>query len=198
MSVALSAAEIDALESDTQRIGVFFRMATTPVVRVWLGVGAIDPGINAYDASNEIYAGLGELIDVPSLNQLINGLAERVTFHVSGVSERTSALASLEADTVKGTAVAVGICLFGAAWQQLGVPVWLWRGTADFVTRTQQSDGRMTTRMIELSVGSLMTGRRRRGLSFLTDRDQQSRHLGDRFCERTVLYSAFEKVWPTF
>jgi len=73
MSVALSDNEIAALESDTQRIGVFFRMATTPVVRLWLGIGDIKPGINAYDAANENYSGLGQLIDVPALNQLING-----------------------------------------------------------------------------------------------------------------------------
>lgn len=200
MSVTLSDDEIDALASDTQKIGIFFRMATDPVVRLWLGIGDIKPGINAYDptSDNDVYSGLGQLIDVPALQQLINGVADRVTFHVSGVSADTSALASTEANTVKGKAVAVGICLFGAAWQQLGVPIWLWRGTADFVTRQQQSNGSTTTRVIELSVGSLFTGRRRRGLSYLTDRDQQLRSPGDKFCERTVLLSQFEKVWPTF
>ena len=198
MSVELSDDEISELESDTQRIGIFFRMDTTPVVRLWLGIGEIKPGINAYDAANETYSGLGQLIDVPAIQQLINGVADRVTFHVSGVSADTSAMASTEADVVKGKAVALGMCLFGESWQQLGVPVWLWRGTADFVTRQQQSDGKTTTRVIELSVGSLFTSRRRRGLSYLTDHDQQLRHPGDLFCERTALLSQFEKVWPTF
>lgn len=200
MSVPFVQAEIDALNSDTQKLGIFFRMATDPVVRVWLGIGDIKPGVTAYDplSDNDIYSGLGQLIDVPALQQLINGVADRVTFHVSGVSADTSALASTSATTVKNKQVAVGVCLFGAAWQQLGSPKWLWLGTADFVTRQQQSDGKITTRVIELSVGSLFTSRRRRGLSYLTDRDQQKRSPGDRFCERTVLLSQFEKVWPTF
>lgn len=196
----LTADEISVLESDTQRIGIFFYMATTPIVRVWLGVGDIVPGITAYDpAGNEIYSGLGQLIDVPALSQLINGVADRITFHVSGISPETMALAAAGSN-VKGAAVAVGIALFGAQWQQLGPPKWLFRGRADYVTVQQQSDpgGRGTTRVMELSVGSLFTGRRRRGLSYLTDADQQARHPGDRFCERTVLYSEVSKVWPTF
>lgn len=44
MSVTLSQPEIDALASDTQKIGIFFRMATDPVVRLWLGVSEIKPG----------------------------------------------------------------------------------------------------------------------------------------------------------
>src|SRR5262249_26041260 len=161
------------------------------------GVGDIQPGINAYDATNETYSGLGQLIDVPVLQQLINGIADRVSFHVSGVSAATSALASAEADVVKNKSVAVGICLFGGDWQQLGVPIWLWRGSADFVTRQQQSDGKITTRVIELSVGTLFTIRRRRGFSYLTNADQKGRFPTDRFCERVALLTQFDKVWPT-
>lgn len=191
--------EISVLESDTQRIGIFFRMATTPIVRVWLGVGDIRPGANAYDASDELYSGLGQLIDVPALSQLINGVADRITFHVSGISPETMALAAAGSN-VKGASVAIGVALFGAQWQQLGPPKWLFRGRADYVTVQQQSDpqNRGVTRVMELSVGSLFTGRRRRGLSYLTDADQQARHPGDKFCERTVLYSEVQKVWPTF
>lgn len=198
--LALNDAEIDALASGTQQLGVFFRMAVDPVARLWLGVGDCEGGINAYDETSAVYSGLGELIDVPAVQQLINGVADRVTFNVSGVSERTLTLASSESDDVKGAITALGICLFGASWQQLGVPKWLFRGRADFVTLNQQSasDGGIT-RMIELSVGSLFTGRRRRGLTYLTNQDQQTRHPGDRFCERTVLYEqGVDKVWPVF
>ena len=197
--LTLSQAEIDALESDTQRLGILVRIATDPVARFWLGVGDFKPGINAYDAADETYSGLGQLIDVPALEQLINGVANRTTIHASGVPPETLAMASTEAGGVTGAAVAVGIVLFGPDWQQLGAPKWLNRSVADFVTLQQQSRGGKTTRAIELSVGSLFTGRRRRGFSYLTDRDQQSRHPGDRFCERTVMYSiGADKVWPTF
>lgn len=193
----LSADEISVLESDTQRIGIFFRMETTPIVRVWLGVGDINPGANAYDATSATYSGLGQLLDVPALGQLINGIADRITFHASGVSEETLALTA-SGSNVKGAAVAIGIALFGATWQQLGVPKWLFHGRADYVALQQTSDASGVKRVIELSVGSLFTGRRRKGLSYMTDGDQQARHPGDRFCERTALYSEVSKVWPTF
>jgi hypothetical protein len=193
----LTADEIAVLESDTQKIGIFFRMETTPIVRVWLGVGDINPGANAYDAGGAIYSGLGQLLDVPALSQLINGVADRITFHASGVSPETLALTSAESN-VKGASVAIGVAIFGASWQQLGAPKWLFRGRADYVALQQNSDASGVKRVIELSVGSLFTGRRRKGLSFMTDQDQQARHPGDRFCERTALYSDVTKVWPTF
>jgi hypothetical protein len=197
--IALTAAETSVLESDTQRIGIFFRMSTTPIVRVWLGVGSIRPGINAIDATDEIYTGMGQLVDVPALSQLINGVADRITFHASGVSPEVLALTEKESN-VKNADVAIGIALFGREWQQLGPPRWLFRGHADYVALQQQSDqgGKGITRVIELSVGSLFTGRRRRGLSYLTDAEQQARHPGDKFCERTALYSETTKNWPTF
>ncbi len=75
----------------------------------------------------------------------------------------------------------------------------MFRGIADYSTVNQEQDDNGFVRSIEISVGTLFTGRRRRGLSYLTDRDQQARHPGDKICERTVLYSSEnEKVWPRF
>src|SRR5262249_30804555 len=123
----------------------------------------------------------------------------RVTFYASGVSDKILATASTEASSIKGVAVAVGLSIFGKDWQQLGAIRWLWTGRGDYVTLQQQSGDQGIQRAIEFSVGSRFTTRRRRGLSYLTDRDQQERHPGDKFCERTVLYSSeVSKVWPTF
>ncbi len=197
--LSLSQEEIDALDSDTQRMGVLFRLSVDPIARWWLGVGDFKAGINAYDELEANYEGLGQLLDVPPLQQLINGVAERVVLRVEGVSAQTQALASNETENVKGAAIAVGIVLFGADWLQLGIPKWLWSGRSDFVTLSQKSDNGRITRVMELSIGSLFTGRRRRAFSYLTDQDQQNRHSGDKFCERTVHYSNdTDKVWPTF
>lgn len=191
--------EIDAVASSTQRIGIFFRMATTPTIRLWLGIGPCRVGANAQDADGAIYTGFGQLNNAPVVQQLINGVAERVEFQVSGVSADTLRMASSEATDVRGAAVGMAFCLFGASWQQLGVPKWIFRGVADFVTLSQDSAEGGVTRTISLSVGSLFTGRRRRGLSFLTGQDQRARHPGDLFCERTALYAQeSEKVWPRF
>lgn len=192
-------AEIDAIDGSTQSIGIFFRLATDPVVRLWLGIGPCRVGINALDTDGAIYKGFGELTAVPVVQQLINGVADRVEFQVSGVSQDALRMASLEALDVQGAAVALGLGIFGGSWQLLGSVKWIFRGFADVVTLNQEPAEGGVTRSISLSVGSLFTGRRRRGLSYLTDHDQQLRHPGDRFCERTALYSEeSSKVWPRF
>lgn len=198
--LTLNQDEIDAIDSSTQKIGIFFRLATAPVVRLWLGVGPCRAGVNALDTDGAIYRGFGELTDVPEVQQLINGVADRVQFQVSGVSQETLRLASAEALDVQGAQVALGLGIFGASWQLLGSVKWIFRGRADVVTLNIDDSGEEgITRSVALSVGSLFTGRRRRGLSYLTDHDQQTRHSGDKFCERTALYSEeSSKVWPRF
>lgn len=199
MALVLSAGELSALSANIVRLGVFFRMATDPVIRLWLGIGDCEVGGNAYDTDASTYTGFGQLTAVPAVQQLINGVADRVTFTLSGVSSEVIQIASGEADSVKNVEVSLGICLFDANWQQLGVPKWLFRGRADFLAISQSADDNAITRSVELSVGTLFTSRRRRGLSYLTDYDQQRRSPGDKFCERTLLYSQeVEKVWPRF
>lgn len=197
--LVLNQDEIDAIESSTQRLGIFFRLDSDPVVRLWLGVGPCRVGVNALDANGAIYTGFGELNNVPEVEQLINGRATRVEFAISGVSGRVMQAASEDAETIQGSECALGLCIFGGSWQQLGPPKWIFRGTADYMTMAQDAVEGGVTRMISLSVGSLMTSRRRRGLSYLTNQDQQARHPGDRMCERTTLYAQdTDKVWPRF
>lgn len=197
----LTSAELSALDADAQRIGAFFRLATDPIVRLWLGVGPINPGVNALDLTGQTYRGLGELLNLPEFQHLLNGQAERVEFSLSGVSDEVLALASAESNNVQGKACDVGIGIFDSDWQLLGAVKWMWRGYADYLSITrspaQTPDGQ-TVQTVALSVGSLMTGRRRRAFSYFTDQDQQARSPGDLFFERTPIYSDNSKTWPRF
>lgn len=195
--------ELEALESGTQRIGYLFRLATDPVVALWLGVGSLKPGVNAYDDPGIEYLGLGEVQDIPDLSQLINGRAERVEFSLSGVSGRVLEIASGgDAQQVKGKDVALGFVLFAQDWSQLGVVHWTANYVADFlgIDQAEQEDPEQSpVRMLRLSCGTMMTGRRRPSFSYFTDKDQQARFAGDKFCERTPVYgTGFNKTWPTF
>lgn len=200
----LNAAELAALESGAYRIAIFFRLDVVPPVRLWLGIGAIEPGANTFDYAGATYYGFGELADVPSVNQLINGRAERVEFTLSGVSGKMLQIASGgDADQVKGVDVVTGFALIAPDWQSLLGPVkWCAAYVADYLAldQTVTDDPAIPiSRTIRLSCGSLMTGRRRPGLAYFTDQDQRARFPGDRFCERTPLYaSGFNKAWPTF
>jgi hypothetical protein len=201
--VTLNDAELAALEDGATRIGVFFRLDTDPVVRIWLGFGDIAPGVNAYDPQGAVYLGFGEIQNLPTFKQLINGMAERVDFTVSGVSGDILELASGGApEQVKGKRVAFGFALMDPAWLMLGPVKWCANYTADYLSINQAPTDdplRPIVRTIGLSCGTLLTARRRPALSYFSDQDQKARSPGDRFCERTPIYcTGFNKAWPTF
>jgi hypothetical protein len=187
-----------ALASGSPRIGIFFRLGIDPPFRMWLGIGHVRAGIDAADGAGEIYSGMGEMLNVPAFQQLINGVAERVTFQLSGVPQNVVQLASGGADEVKRAALNVGLGVFDAEWQLAGQPIWLKRFTVDFLTvQRQQQGSEEAIYTVALSARSIFSGRRRPGLSFFTDDEQQRRSPGDRFCEHVRRYSRdVSKAWP--
>jgi len=194
--------EIAALEAGEARTGIFFRLETAPIVRLWLGIGNIEPGVNVYDATGATYIGFGEVQAVPAFRQLINGRAERVSFTLSGVSGEVLKIASGgDADQVKGKRVALGFALMGEDWSLLGPVKWVANYFADYLS-IEQAVANVTgevVRTVSLSCGTLLTARRRPQASYFTDRDQKARFSQDRFCERTPIYATgFNKTWPIF
>lgn len=202
----LSIEELAALDGGSFRVGYFFRLATDPVLRLWLGAGNIEPGVNAIDLTGATYSGLGQVVNVPSFRQLINGQAERFEITMSGVSADILQIASEEdAPNVRGKECAIGFALMDDDWQLLGQIRWIRRYIADFLSISQgitDDPANPIIRTVTLSIGSLMTGRRRPGLSYFTDADQKARSTAspaDRFCERTPYYvQEVRKAWPRF
>lgn len=195
-------AELAALYSGVQNIGAFWRLETVPVIRLWLGFGNIVAAANVLDPSGATYQGFGEIRDLPEFSVMINGAAERVEFALSGVSGQVFDLANNDdADAVKGARVSVGIGIFDAAWRLLGPPHWMANYRADFLATRQAPTGAGSdvVRVVTLSCGTLLTSRRRPGLSYFSDPDQRTRSTGDSFCDRTPRYATnFNKKWPTF
>ncbi len=199
----LNGAEIEALESGVQNIGLFFRLATDPVVRIWLGFGDIEPGVNLLDETGATYTGFGEITNIPEIKQLINGTAARIDISISGVSGEILAIASGgDAQQVKGKPVGIGFALMAPDWSLLGSVKWCGNYTADYLSIAQavtDDPVQPIVRSVTLSCGSRLTARRRPSYSYFTDQDQQARFPGDRFCERVSLYAnGFNKTWPTF
>jgi hypothetical protein len=180
--------------------GILFRMSTDPIIRLWAGVGDFTIPTDLVETeSGVIYSGAGELLDLPTVSQLINGIAERVAFSISGVSV-TAPLASMAsglAADVRDRSVNLGICALDNNFQRLSPVAWLWEGQSDslIVDRGAGQDG--VIRRLTLSVGSIMTGRRRPSIAYFTDPDQKLRSPDDRFFDRVKLYEAGStKVWP--
>lgn len=195
-------AELAALESGMQRIAVFFRMETDPIIRIWLGAGNIESGVNVLDTGGAEYKGFGAIQNVPALKQLLNGSAERVEFGISGVSGEVLSIASGDdATQVKGKSVTVGFALMGPDWSLLGEVHWCAFYTADFLSlqQTPSSDPNQIIRGLTLSCGTRFTARRRPGLSYFDDPDQVARHPGDEFCSLANTYAHnFSIPWPRY
>lgn len=201
MALGWDAAWIRQIEKGQVQAGVFFRLATAPVVRLWAGVGpTVLPDDLVETTDQAEYRGTGELLDLPEISQLINGVAERVNFSITGtaVTGEVAAIASTEAADVRAAVVNIGFCALDEDAQQLSDVAWLWEGEADSLIVDRSPDGETgIARKVSLSVGSVMTGRRRPSPSYFTDPDQRSRSADDRFCDTVKRYEpGTTKVWP--
>lgn len=175
------------LQGGTIRPAVFFRMALndSSVVRVWGGMGNFSLPANTFDASAQIYSGIGQINDLPAMTQLLGGAAERVTFTMSGVDATMAMLADSEAPLVRGAQIQVGLVLFGSDWQPLtitGSSVIRWCAEYEADSPGGSHDG--LNWAITLSAGSALTGRRRSLISRYTPQDQKKRSATDTFCDK--------------
>ncbi len=180
------------------RRSVLLYVATDTPIRAWTGVGDFEKGADLVDLTGGTYKGLGEIQDIPGLQQLVNGVAQRLDLTLSGVDARIVALADSEAAAVRSKDVSIGLQFFDVDWSALGDTVWIWDGEADVVKSDSVSNpdfGRFRT--VTLSVGSLTTGRRRPKMTFFTRSQQRRRSPDDAFCDRVGLYSQDTELrWP--
>lgn len=168
------------------RRSYLFRLATETPAFLWSGFGPLPVPGDDLDPEGQIYLGAGDLIQIPALKQLINGVADRVDFTLSGVSTESLRLALEERESVRGSSVHIGYVTFDEQWQIEGPPTWEWFGTADILTVDRpRSDGDVT-RSITLSVASADTRRSNPVLAFWTDADQRRRSPTDAICDHVA------------
>lgn len=186
-----SGAEAPLVTGSLVRAGVLLRIASSPVLRIWGGIGDLAIPADAIEPGGATYSGLGELVNLPAVSQLVNGVADQVTFVLSGVDDTILGLVDEEAEDVRFATARLGFVGLNTEWQ-IGTTVkWLWEGVVETpeVSQTAASADQPATRAVSLTVSTGMTGRRRPGLAYYTDADQRRRSADDRFCERVVLYS---------
>lgn len=200
MPITYEADEIAALEGSFCSFAGLVRIATPDPVRLWTGVGSRAVTGSAFDPDGSVFLGAGRLIDLPTFQRVWNGLAERVTITLTGVTDDMRDLVYVEADDVRGAIVRLGIIVLGETWEQIGPVRWLRRGRADTIETENRPGERERVKTISLSIGSQLTGRKVPGAGVYTSADQQMRPGSDddRFCERTpgMTQLAVQK-WPT-
>lgn len=157
-----------------------FRLECDPPAYMWSGVGDLVVPGDAIVSGTTTYLGGGEWVDLPEVQQLINGTADRVEFTASGVDEETIRLALEDRASVDGATVRIGTVPMDANYQLSGPVDWEWEGVADVVTvdSTSNENGDRI-RSVTLSVGSADTARSRSQLTLFTDADQRRRSPDD-------------------
>lgn len=157
-----------------------FRLEANPPYFMWSGVGDLVVQGDALAPGVSTYRGFGALLDMPVVQQLINGTADRVEFTASGVDAETLALADDE--DVRGATVRIGSLALGSDSQPYGMVEWEWEGVADVVSIDSSADeSGNRVRSVSLSVGSADTARSRSDLAFFTDAEQRKRSPDDAF-----------------
>lgn len=158
-----------------------FRIATDDPALFWTGHGDLYLPADDVLPAPTIALGGGQLVSLPELEQLINGVAQRIDVVLSGVNDRTVAFAQEESAQVPGAAVHIGRVNFDEAWQVVGAVEWEWTGEARTLSIGSEdgADGRQRTLTLRVAAGD--TKRSRAPLAFFTDADQRRRFADDDF-----------------
>lgn len=194
--------------SAMRNIGVFWRLDLPTVtdgdqsLRIWMGVNDCPIGIDSIDPAGSVYLGAGRLLNVPELEVLINGKADRIEFFLSGVPSDVVAKIDEAAPPVKGKEVHIGIAPLDDNWQPLTSIIPLWMGIADYWSVKMEPTKDLMQphqNIIALSVGSGATGRSRARRVSFSDLQQKAVYPTDRAFERVVRYSqSYTVTWPRF
>lgn len=187
----------------TSKCAILVRIETAPATRMWFGVGDLRiPADHIESDETALYLGIGHLASIPTLQSLINGVAERVSFSVSGavITSEIVRLADDEFDSVRYKDVYVGVRRFDQYDQPTGPVRWVWNGVADSTDLSRPPAGIGDVQQsVGLSVASIFTFRQRPAASFFTPVDQKRRSSDDTFCDNVGRYNVdTTKIWkPT-
>lgn len=192
---------IERLRGSTS-VGIFVYADFDPPLRLWFGVNDVPIGMQAVDPSNgQTYLGGGRLQGVPELEVLINGIADRVEFSVSGIDPDEMAKINPEDLEVRGREIYVGITTLDDYHQPMSEIIPLWDGAASFVRQVMPpvAGTESPSVTLTLSVGGGNTTRARNSASLWSSVHQRALFPTDAFCDGTArLARGVAPAWPRF
>ncbi len=176
--------------ADISNRGIFFRMESDPVVRVWSGVGKVRVAPNELDATAQVYDGLGLLRNIPEIDRLINGEARRLTITLSGLTQEAADLVDSDMVGMDDCRARIGHLRYDRNWRPLSEIRWAWDGLVDEVgiEATQTKDGHEWT--LSLSMSSAYVTRNRAALQYYTPKDRALVSPTDRAFDLVPSYNA--------
>lgn len=180
------------------RRALAFRLASASPLRYWTGIGEIEAPMRSVAIDGEIYLGGGRWSSLPQLRQLINGVADRASFTLSGLDEGAVAQIAATAAPIDGVALHVGFVLFDGGWQPVTPIIPYARLTADYVAAKYEA-GDPPSAQIILSCHYGDAAQARPTLTYYTPAHQRLRDPTDMSCSHVFTYQAGHTVaWPRF
>lgn len=196
----LPEAVIEAMRGSHQ-LAVFFRLDIDPPLRLWMGINDVPAKIKSVDGSGAEYVGAGRLIGIPELEVLINGVADRIDFTLSGVTPDQAQEVDLRTIDIRGKDIHVALTVLDDYYQPIVDPIPVWTGRASFVAENVApvSGMQSPTIALALSAGAGVPSRERVSASLWSDAQQQALYPGDLFCAGTArLARGVSPSWPRF
>lgn len=194
-------ATIAAMKGD-YKLGIFFRLGTVPALHMVFSINDIPIAMPGLDLPGTIYNAGGRFRDIPQLELMLNGIASKVSFSLSGLDQSTVALMMDSAPEVLGALVTVGICPMDQYWQPVGNIVPVWTGTAEYVSEEMPVELDSTKPRIQNLTLVASTGDMSRAfpnLQTFTDQAQRVVSATDNFCSRVTRYvQTYLVSWPRF
>lgn len=155
--------------------------------RVWTGFGTL----RTLDGNE--WEGLGEILSIEGLSGPLSGSAPAGRLSISGCSPDILAKAKNERGEYKQRPVSI---YFQAFQNRIPVSNPCILGLRIMTSMEITHTG--ATRTISVNHESPYVGRNNPSFGYYTDRDQQSRYDGDRFCERTPFLLFKQERWPDY
>jgi hypothetical protein len=153
--------------------------------------------------AGKTYIGCGDLGSIEGLEETRGPTSHQVTLTLSAVNDSAADLLARvleESDTVQGRLAIISVQLFTADWAAFNDPIPIFFGLMQppRVARESATDDQGARRVIQLGVENLFYRRGRIPAGRYTDREQQSRHPSDRFCEYTPQLTNKVLNWPDY
>jgi hypothetical protein len=183
-------------------LAIFLHIATTPPTRVWLGVNDIPAGIDSVDpTTKETYIGGGWLREIPNLEIVVNGRAERADFILSGIKPGDTAQVDFDELTaeIRGKAFRIGITTLDEYYQPMSSIIPLIYGKVSHPTESSPTvtGDESPSVTLGLSVGFGATTRDRASQVLWSTPHHKSKFPTDRFCDQTArLERGSNPTWP--
>ena len=153
--------------------------------------------------AGKTYIGVGDIGQIDGLEEVRTAQSTQVTFTLSGVADSPAGLLAKAIDAtdiVQGNLVIVSLQLFDGNWNTYSSPIAIYFGIMQQpkVTRETATPEHGARRILSLPAENLFYGRARPPAGRYTNREQQQRYPGDRFCEYTSQLVNLSITWPDY